>query len=86
MTIRYSKPALKFLAKQDKASAARIKAAIQGLTLTVPAGNIKTLQGSGDGRKRLRVNGWRIIYKYGVEKKAQVLYIMDIGNRGDIYK
>jgi len=86
MTIRYSKPALKFLNKQDKVSVARIKAAIQGLTLDVPTGNIKVLQGCDDGRKRLRVNGWRIIYKYGVEKKTEILYITDIGNRGDIYK
>lgn len=86
MTIRYSKPALKFLNKQDKVSVARIKAAIQGLTLDVPTGNIKVLQGCDDGRKRLRVNGWRIIYKYGVEKKTETLYITDIGNRGDIYK
>lgn len=86
MTIRYSKPALKFLSKQDQVSVSRIKTAIQGLTLRVPTGNIKVLQGCDDGRKRLRVNGWRIIYKYGVEKKTEILYIMDIGNRGDIYK
>lgn len=86
MTVRYAKPALKFLGKQDQHSVERIKAAIQGLMLSDPAGNIKIMQGCDDGRKRLRVNGWRIIYKYGIEKESKVLYIMDIGNRGDIYK
>lgn len=86
MTVRYSKSALEFLGKQDKYSVARIKTAISGLTLSVPAGNIKAMQGCDDGRLRLRVNGWRIIYKYGIEKEEEVLYIMDIGNRGDIYK
>ena len=37
-------------------------------------------------RKRLRVGSWRIIYRYGAENEIKILFIIDIGNRGDIYK
>ena len=86
MVIKYSRDSLKFLSKLDKKSIARIRAAIQGLTLTPPEGDIKVMQGYSDGRKRLRVGSWRIIYKYGVDHEIDILLIIDIGNRGDIYK
>lgn len=60
--------------------------AIQGLTLTPPEGDIKVMQGYSDGTKRLRVGSWRIIYRVDVENRIEVLLIIDIGNRGDIYK
>ena len=86
MVIKYSKDALKFLSKLDAKSVNRIRTAIQGLTLTPPVGDIKVMQGYTDGRKRLRVGSWRIIYKYGAENEVEVLFVIDIGNRGDIYK
>ena len=86
MTIKYSRDALKFLSKLDKKSVNRIRNAIQGLTLTPPVGDIKVMQGYNDSRKRLRVGSWRIIYKYGIENEVEILFIIDIGNRGDIYK
>lgn len=86
MVIRYSKDALKFLNKLDRKSVMRIRAAIQDLTLTPPKGDIKVMQGYSDDRKRLRVGSWRIIYRYGVENEIDILFIIDIGNRGDIYK
>ena len=86
MVIKYSKDALKFLSKLDTKSVNRIRTAIQGLTLTPPAGDIKVMQGYTDGRKRLRVGSWRIIYKYGAENEVEILFVIDIGNRGDIYK
>ena len=86
MTIRYSKDALKFLSKLDKKSVARIREAISQLTLIPPKGDIKVMQGYTDGRKRLRVGSWRIIYKYGIDSEVEILYVIDIGNRGDIYK
>lgn len=61
MVIKYSKDSLKFLSKLDKKSVARIRAAIQDLTLTPPKGDIKVMQGYNDDRKRLRVGSWRII-------------------------
>ena len=85
MVIKYSKDALKFLSKLDAKSVNRIRTAIQGLTLTPPIGDIKLMQGYADSRKRLRVGSWRIIYKYGAENNVETLFILDIGNRGDIY-
>lgn len=86
MLIKYSKDALKFLARLDKKSVQRIREAINGLTQTPPVGDIKTMQGYTDGRKRLRLGSWRIIYKYTAENEVEILLVIDIGNRGDIYK
>lgn len=86
MVVSYSKKSIKFLNTLDKKSVERIRAAINGLTLTPPVGDIKSLQGSKDGRMRLRVGGWRVIYKYGADGELQILFILEIGNRGDIYK
>ena len=86
MKIKYSRDALKFLSKLDKKSVERIRAAIQGLTLNPPTGDIRPMQGYNDGRKRLRVGSWRIIFKYGEESEIEILFVIDIGNRGDIYK
>lgn len=84
--IRYSKDALKFLSKLDKKSVDRIREAIAGLTCNPPVGDIKTMQGYNDGRKRLRVGSWRIIYRLESDKTVEIIFVIDIGNRGDIYK
>ena len=86
MDIRYSKDALKYLSRLDKKSVDRIREAIAGLTQAPPVGDIKTLQGYNDGRKRLRIGSWRVIYKYGKENEIEILLVIDIGNRGDVYK
>ena len=86
LLIKYSKDALKFLAKLDQKSVARIRNAIAGLTKSPPLGDIKVLQGYSDDRKRLRVGAWRVIYRYGEDKNIEILYIIDIGSRGDVYK
>lgn len=86
MEIRYSKSSLKFLSKVDKPTLKRIIEAIHGLTLTPPTGDIKTMQGYSDGRQRLRVGKYRVIYKYGIDGNIEIVYIIDIGSRGDIYK
>ena len=70
----------------DKKSVTRIRIAINGLTENPPVGDIKPMQGYSDGRKRLRVGSWRVIYKYGADGEIDILFVMDIGNRGDIYK
>ena len=84
--IMYSKDALKFLSKLDKKSVLRIREAIQGLTHTPHLGDIKPMQGYEDGRKRLRVGSWRIIYKQEKDYVLEIIFVIDIGNRGDIYK
>ena len=86
MEIRYSKSALNFLSKLDKNSVDRIKYAIHGLTSVPPEGDIKLMKGYSDGRKRLRVGSWRVIYRLDSQFQVEILWIIDIGNRGDIYK
>ena len=86
MKIRYSKDALKFLSKQPKRTVERIREAVAKLTLNPPEGDIATMQGYTDGRKRLRVGAYRVIFNYTKEKLVEILLILDIGNRGDIYK
>ena len=84
--IKYSKDAVKFLSKLDKKSVKRIRTAIEGLTNFPPVGDIKPMQGYSDGKKRLRVGTWRIIYKHESESSIEIIFVIEIGNRGDIYK
>ena len=86
MQIKYSRDALKFLAKLEPIAVNRIRTAIQGLAKSPPEGDIRPLQGYSDGRKRLRVGGWRVIYRCDRDGELEVLLIIDIGNRGDVYK
>ena len=86
MEIRYSKAAQKAINAMDKATKQRIRAGILGLTKKPPQGDIKPMQGYHDGRQRLRVGKYRVIYRYDIDGTVEVLYIMDIGSRGDIYK
>lgn len=44
------------------------------------------MSGYKDGRYRLRVGKYRVIYKYINESDIEILNVMDIGSRGDIYK
>ena len=86
LIVKYSKDSLKYLAKQEKKTVERIRAAITGLTEKPPVGDIKPMQGAGEGRYRLRIGSWRVIYRYDLDGIVEVLFIIDIGNRGDVYK
>lgn len=86
MQIKYSRKAVKFIESQDKPTKQRMKKAIEGLTENPPKGDIKLLQGYTDGRKRLRVGKYRIIYNYFPEEGIIILYVINIDSRGDIYK
>ena len=50
-----------------------------------PKGDIKIMQGYSDGRKRLRVGKFRVIYQYLNDGNIYV-WVIEIGSRGDIYK
>lgn len=82
MEISLSKRAAKTLKSLDKPTQERIVVGIQG----IPVGDIKPLQGYTDGRQRLRIGKYRIVFTIALENESEVLYIMDIGSRGDIYK
>lgn len=86
MRIKYTKDAIKFLEKQPKGVVYRIRTAIDKLKATPQQGDIAIMKGYTDGRKRLRVGNFRIIYRNTVENQIEVLLVIEIGNRGDIYK
>ena len=75
--IIYSKRAMKFLKKQDKISQKRIVDAIAKLPLE---GDIKKMQNTVG--YRLRIGSFRIIF----DVNGVIIDIIDIGNRGQIYK
>ena len=86
MKIEYAKKAAKYIESLDKPTKQRIKAGIEGLTENPPKGDIKKMQGYSDDRKRLRIGKYRIIYNYGQDGEIEILYIMNVDTRGDIYK
>lgn len=86
MEVRYSKAAAKAIESMDRPTKQRIRAGILGLTQKPPQGDIRPMQGYSDGRLRLRIGKYRVIYKYGLEMQLEILYIIDVGSRGDIYK
>ena len=74
------KPAQKFLKRLNRTDKERILRAIYKL----PEGeNIKRLKGHQD-LLRLRVGDYRVIYT--VHNGKLVVCVVDIGNRGDVYK
>ena len=76
LEIQYSKQAIKFLKRQDVVTRKRIIHAINA----IPLGDIKKLQ--GESGYRLRVGDYRIIF----DKFGNILYIIKIDNRGQVYK
>ena len=74
------KPAQKFLKRLNRTDKERVLRAIYKL----PEGeNIKRLKGHQD-LLRLRVGDYRVIYT--VNNGKLVVCVVDIGNRGDVYK
>lgn len=94
MKIRYTKVALKYLNGLPKNLRESIRESVKGLIQTPPIGDVKIMQGYKDGRRRLRVGKFRVIYKYsedikkeeGIDVIVEILIVMEIGIRGDIYK
>ena len=80
MKIELDKPAMKFLAKQPKPQQERILRAIYRLP---GEGDIKPMAGH-ENLYRLRVGDYRILYT--IENARLVVRVLQIGNRGDIYK
>ena len=85
MEIRLSRDAEKFLRKVDAKTRRRLTAGIVGLTQKPPKGDIKPLSGYTDDRFRLRIGGYRVIYKI-VNDMVEILYVIDRGVSVDIYK
>lgn len=86
MEIQYEKSAIKYLKALQKPQRDLILEAIEKLTHKPAEGDIKKMSGYRDGRYRLRVGKYRIIYKYLTNNEIEILCVMDVGSRGDIYK
>lgn len=86
MQIEYSKKAAKYISGLDRSAKQRIKTAIEGLTENPPRGDIKLMQGFSDGRKRLRVGKYRIVYNHFQDEYIAILHIINVDSRGGIYK
>lgn len=76
MEIIYSKDAIKFLKKQTKQTQDRILSAIE----KIPNGDIRKLKGRSG--YRLRVGTFRVLF----DESGIIINIIDINNRGQIYK
>ena len=72
------KRAEKFIRKQPKLVQERLLRAIYQL----PQGDCKPLKGH-EGVFRLRVGDYRILYT--VDNGQMIIFVIDAGNRGDIY-
>ena len=78
-TIDIQKKAQKFIRKQPKDIQQRLLNAIYNLP---NGGDIKPLKGNLN-LMRLRVGDYRIIYS--VDNGKYIIYVIDAGNRGEIY-
>lgn len=76
---KITKKAEKFFKKQDNNTQKRILKSITEL----PKGDIKKLKGF-DGLFRLRVGDLRVLFEKNDEEL--IIIVIDIGNRGEIYK
>ena len=78
--IEIDKRAVKFIAKQPKPQRERLFRAIHRLPFI---GDIKAMQGYA-GFYRLRVGDYRVIYT--VNDDVLLVRVIEVGNRGDVYK
>lgn len=70
----------------DRETKRRILTGIIGLTQNPPVGDIKALKEYSDGRLRLRVGKYRVVYRYDHDGGIEILQIIDVDSRGGIYK
>lgn len=78
--IEFDKRAIKFIAKQPQTQKERLFRAIYRLP---DSGDTKPLQ-ARSGFYRLRVGDYRVIYT--VNHDVLTVRVVEVGNRGDIYK
>ncbi|MCM1115870.1 MAG: type II toxin-antitoxin system RelE/ParE family toxin [Clostridium sp.] len=78
--ILFDKPAQKFILKQQPSQRKRLLSAISKLP---NEGDRKAMKGH-QGYFRLRVGDYRVIYT--VENEKLIVRVVNIGNRGDVYK
>lgn len=77
-----NRDALKFVAKQERSVQECIRKALLGLTVRPPVGDIRLMKGY-EKRFRLRLGRYRVIFE--IDHQEQIVYILAIDNRGDVY-
>jgi len=84
-SIVLSKKAGKSLRRMDERIKAQLIARLEGLAIDpTGAAGVKPMEGDYEGCHRLRHGDLRVIYHW--DKAADVIVILAIGPRGDIYK
>lgn len=78
-----SKSAKKFVQKMDQPTKKRLKRTIDKIREVPPVGDITSLK-NGEGVLRLRVGTFRILFYQDLINNE--LVVIDIDNRGDVYK
>ncbi|MCL2446885.1 MAG: type II toxin-antitoxin system RelE/ParE family toxin [Oscillospiraceae bacterium] len=86
MKIEFSKKAAKSIRILSPTMQRNIVARIHGLLQVPPIGDIQPMQGYPQDVFRLRVGQYRVVFQSSVEDSEKIVYIIDIGPRGDIYK
>ena len=82
MKIILSHDAEKALRKLDKKRRDNILKAIQD----IPKGDIKPMEGKPEGRYRLRIGSYRVIFRYDKNGEMVIVMVLEISPRGDAYK
>ena len=82
MQIILSRNAEKALRKMDKKRRENIVEAIKA----IPKGDIKPMEGKPEGRYRLRIGGYRVIFRYDRSGNLLIVVVLEISPRGDAYK
>jgi mRNA interferase RelE/StbE len=76
--------AAKALAKLDKQSRLRIAGAIELLSVDPRPPAAKQLRGGSDGRWRLRVGDYRVVY--AIEDDRLVVLVLRVAHRREVYR
>lgn len=82
MELVYSREASKGISKIPTKTKQKIKEGIEELSINPLLG--KPLKGELSEYRRVRIGGYRIIYRF--EKDSKTILIDNVGPRGDIYK
>ncbi len=81
--IRLAHDAAAYLQRVDRRTFERFQERLEQIATDPYGPHTKSLAGPGK-RRAARVGGWRIIFT--VETTARVIYVSDVGPRGQVYR